>query len=79
MPMKHSQSKSGRGFDAVAESRRWKEAVSAETAGMSIRERMTWFRQQSSVPAIREQAQPNAADMALREDTPEYGLKAEEK
>ena len=32
--------KAKRGFDAVAESRRWKEAVSAETAGMSIGERM---------------------------------------
>lgn len=44
MPMKHSQSNSGRGFDAVVESHRWKEAVSADTAGMAIRERMAQFR-----------------------------------
>jgi hypothetical protein len=45
---------SKRGFDAVAESRRWKEAVA--TSGMSITERMVWFRSQSSVPAIRSKA-----------------------
>lgn len=33
-------------FDAVAET----------TAGMSIAERMAWFRSQSSVPAIRSRA-----------------------
>jgi hypothetical protein len=70
MPRKQSQNKSARGFDAVAESRRWKEAVSAETAGMGIRERMAWFRRQSSVPAIREQAEPNVGGMVLREDPP---------
>ena len=73
MPMKHSQSKSVRGFDAVAESRRWKEAVAAETAGMGIRERMAWFRRQSSVPAIREQAQSTAGGVVLREEPPPYG------
>jgi len=46
------------GFDAVAESRRWKEAVAAATAGMSIAERMAWFRRQSSVAAIRNQTRP---------------------
>ena len=51
MPMKHRQSDSQRGFDVVAESRRWKKDVAAETAGMSIRERMALFRRQSSVPA----------------------------
>ncbi len=51
MPMKHRQSDSQRGFDAVAESRRWKKDVAAETAGMSIRERMALFRRQFSVPA----------------------------
>jgi len=40
-------------FDAVAESRKWKQAVADATAGMSIAERMAWFRSQSSVPAIR--------------------------
>ena len=40
------------GFDAVAESRKWKEAVARETAGMSIAERMA-HRRHSSVEAIR--------------------------
>jgi hypothetical protein len=71
--MTNSQNKSGRGFDAVAESRRWKEAVSAETAGMTIRERMAWFRRQSSVPAIREQAETAAPETMLREEPPAYG------
>ena len=73
MPTTNSQSESGRGFDAVAESRRWKEAVSAETAGMSIPERMAWFRRQSSVPAIRESAEPAATESVLREEPPPYG------
>jgi hypothetical protein len=65
------------GFDAVAESRRWKEAVAAETAGLSIPERMAWFRRQSSVAAIREQAQSAKEQLVLREDPPEYGTKKE--
>ncbi len=51
-----SKTEPQRGFDAVAESRRWKETVAAATAGMSITERMAWFRRQSSVAAIRSQA-----------------------
>ncbi len=51
-----SKTETQRGFDAVADSRRWKEAVAAATAGMSITERMAWFRRQSSVAAIRNQA-----------------------
>jgi hypothetical protein len=43
-------------FDAVAESRNWKEAVADITTGMSVTERMAWFRSQSSVAAIRAQA-----------------------
>ena len=50
------QTESTRGFDAVAESRKWKEAVADATAGMSMSQRMAWFRSQSSVPAIRSQA-----------------------
>ncbi len=73
MPGKNDQSESGRGFDAVAESRRWKEAVADQTAGMSISERMAWFRRQSSVPAIRDQAQPK--ELAMREEPPHYGAK----
>lgn len=50
-----SKTEPTRGFDAVAESRRWKETVAKATAGMSITERMAWFRRQSSVAAIRKQ------------------------
>ncbi len=44
-------------FDAVAESRKWKEAVARITARMTMGERMAWFRSQSSVPAIRGRGQ----------------------
>ena len=73
MPTKHRKTEPERGFDAVAESRRWKEAVAAETAGMSIPERMAWFRRQSSVAAIREQGQPGEREMVVHEDPSEYG------
>jgi hypothetical protein len=43
-------------FDAVAESRNWKEAVADTTVGMSIAQRMAWFRSQSSVAEIRARA-----------------------
>jgi hypothetical protein len=71
MPTKNSQTEAGRSFDAVAESRRWKEAVAAETAGMTSGERMAWFRRQSSVSAIRSQTQPATDELVLREDAPE--------
>lgn len=51
-------------FDAVAESRKWKETVADTTAGMSIAERMAWFRSQSSVPAIRSRAKASVAKKA---------------
>ena len=70
--MTNNQSESQRGFDAVAESRRWKEAVSAETADMTIRERMAWFRRQSSVPTIREQSQSAEPELLLREEPLAY-------
>jgi len=60
--------KSGPGFDAVAENRRWKEAVAAETASLSGAERMAWFRRQSSIASIRDQAQSAAGGMVLREE-----------
>ncbi len=67
MPMKNNPSESERRFDAVAESRRWKQAVAAATADMSMSERMAWFRRQSSVPAIREQAQSTPGAPVLRD------------
>lgn len=74
MPTNNSEIEEGRGFDAVAESRRWKEAVASKTAGMSISERMAWFRQQSSVSAIRNQKQHAPGDLVLREEPPKYGV-----
>ncbi len=52
MPTKNSQTESVP-FDAVAASRQWKQTVAETTAGMTMAERMAWFRSQSSVPAIR--------------------------
>lgn len=60
------------GFDAVAESRKWKEAVARETAGMSIAERMAYFRRHSSVAAIRRRASSTepAESCVVREEPP---------
>jgi hypothetical protein len=52
MPTKSNQTKPA-AFDAVAASREWKQAVAKTTAGMTMAERMAWFRSQSSIPAIR--------------------------
>lgn len=68
-------SESGRGFDAVAESRRWKEAVAAATAGMTTRQRMAWFRAHSSVDAIRKGAKIKDTTAVVHEEPPEYGQK----
>ena len=60
------------GFDAVAESRKWKEAVALETAGMSMAERVAYFRRHSSVEAIRRKAgaAESAESCIVREETP---------
>jgi hypothetical protein len=60
------------GFDAVAESRKWKEAVAHETAGMSVAERMAYFRRHSSVAAIRSRASTaeSAETCVVREEPP---------
>lgn len=49
-------------FDAVAESRRWKETVAAQTAGMSIQQRMAWYRAKSFVEAIRKANKISSAE-----------------
>lgn len=58
------------GFDAVAEGRKWKESVALQTAGMSIPERVAYFRRHSSVAAIRNRAVPTGS--------PEAGVSPEE-
>lgn len=64
MPTKNSNTEAA-AFDAVAESRKWKEAVADATAGMSMAERMAWFRSQSSVPAIRSRASASKPSKAV--------------
>ena len=60
------------GFDAVAESRKWKEAVARETAGMSAEERVAYFNRHSSGEGIhREEAATESADSCtVREEPP---------
>ena len=72
MAVKTNKTDPNRGFDAVAESRRWKEAVAAKTEGMSMEERMAWFRSQSSVESIRSRADVTES-LVLREESPEHG------
>ena len=50
-------------FDAVAESRKWKEAVARETAGMSAEERIAYFNRHSSVESME--------SCVVREEPPE--------
>ena len=58
-------------FDAVAESRKWKELVARETAGMSAEERIAYFNRRS-VQDIRrgESATQSAESCVVREDSP---------
>ena len=60
-------------FDAVAESRKWKEAVARETAGMSAEERIAYFNRHSSVEDFRQRAAPAepAESCVVREGPPE--------
>ena len=66
-----SSPESGRGFDAVAESRKWKEAVARETEGMTVAERIAYFRRSSSVDEIRRSATVPEESCVVREDPPE--------
>jgi hypothetical protein len=61
------------GFDAVVESRKWKDAVPRETAGTSVAERMAYFRRHSSVESIRQRASAveSAESCVAREEPPE--------
>jgi len=72
MPNKTSP-ESERGFDAVAESRKWKEAVAHETERMTMAERMAYFRSHSSVAAIAARGrmrQPEETTCIVREEPP---------
>ena len=54
------------GFDAVAESRKWKEAVARETAGMTSAERVAYFNDFAAKYCAerRERARKNAGALA---------------
>ena len=73
MPQRNRQIEPDAGFDAVAESRRWKEAVAAEVAGMSVKQRVAWFRRQSSVAAVRDLTVSATKNLILREEPPGDG------
>jgi hypothetical protein len=72
MPIQNCQPEPERGFDAVAESRKWKEAVAQETAGMTLEERIAFFRRHSSVETIRQRAADvtTPESCVVREDPP---------
>jgi hypothetical protein len=71
MPIQTRQTEPEDGFHAVAESRKWKEAVARETAGMTVGQRMAYFRRHSSVAAIRQRVADSAESCVVREETPE--------
>ena len=73
--MQTSKTESSRGFDAVVESRRWKEIVATEIASMCIPERMSWFRRQSSVATIRNEALPDMGGWCCARNRPPMGPK----
>jgi hypothetical protein len=70
MPSQTCQTEDG--FHAVAASRQWKETVARETAGMTMAERMAYFRRHSSVEAIRRRASmaESAESCVVREEDP---------
>ena len=68
MQTRTDQTDAARGFDAVSESRRWKETVAAMTVGMTASERMAWFRRQSSVASIRANAEAADPSLLVREE-----------
>lgn len=72
MPRQTCQTEPEDDFHAVAESRQWKEAVARETAGMTMAERMAYFRRHSSVEAIRRRASiaDSTESCVVREDDP---------
>ena len=60
-------------FDAVIESRKWKEAVARKTEGMSREERIAYFNSHSSVAAIPDadgSEQVEEPTCVVREDPP---------
>ena len=63
--------KPAKSFDAVAESRKWKEAVARETAGMTAAERIAYFNSHSSRSSVMGSAgEKDDATCIVREEPP---------
>ena len=57
-------------FDAVAKSRRWKEAVARQTASMTREELLTFFNKDRTLAASDESGDAGKQTCAIREDSP---------
>jgi hypothetical protein len=57
-------------FDAVAESRRWKEAVAHQTAGMTRAEVLAFFNRQRSLDALAGAGKTEPESCVVREEPP---------
>ena len=57
-------------FDAVAESRRWKEAVSRQTEGMTREQVLTFFNKERSLAALGKMRPAEDSAYVLREEPP---------
>ena len=57
-------------FDAVAESRRWKEAVSRQTAGMTREQVLAFFNKERAIAALEMMRHADEETCRVREDPP---------
>lgn len=57
-------------FDAVAESRRWKTAVSRETAGMTREQVLAFFEKDRVLAALRASHRDDESACVVREEPP---------
>ena len=57
-------------FDAVAESRRWKEAVARQTQGMTRAEVLAFFDRERSLAALEGAHEAAEESCVVREDAP---------
>ena len=57
-------------FDAVAESRRWKEAVSRQTAGMTREQVLAFFNKDQAIAALETMRDADEETCVVREEPP---------
>ena len=57
-------------FDAVAESRRWKEAVSRQTAGMTREQVLAFFNKDRAIAALETMRDADEETCVVREEPP---------